>query len=98
LRADEKGLELLCEVAAEVSELVCGDSTRLRQLVTNLVSNAIKFTEKGEVGVKVQVNVALRLTASCALPYRTPGLQFPKTDKKPWINCPAHAMRKSLLG
>jgi len=36
LRADEKGLELLCEVAPEVPEVVCGDSTRLRQVVTNL--------------------------------------------------------------
>ncbi len=53
LRADEKGLELLCEVAPEVPEIVCGDSTRLRQVVTNLVSNAIKFTNEGEVAVKV---------------------------------------------
>jgi signal transduction histidine kinase/CheY-like chemotaxis protein/HAMP domain-containing protein len=55
LRADEKGLELLCEVAAEVPELVRGDSTRLRQIVLNLVGNAIKFTEKGEVAVRTAV-------------------------------------------
>ena len=55
LRADEKGLELLCEVAPEVPEIGCGDSTRLRQVVMNLVSNAIKFTQQGEVAVKVQV-------------------------------------------
>jgi two-component system, sensor histidine kinase and response regulator len=55
LRADEKGLELLCEVAAEVPEVVRGDSTRLRQVLINLVGNAIKFTAKGEVAVKVQV-------------------------------------------
>ncbi len=65
LRADEKGLELLCEVAPEVPEVVCGDSTRLRQVVTNLVSNAIKFTEKGEVGVKVQMES--RDAADCVL-------------------------------
>src|SRR6266849_10413161 len=56
LRADEKGLELLCEVAAEVPEVVRGDSTRLRQVVINLVGNAIKFTSEGEVAVKVQVD------------------------------------------
>jgi CheY-like chemotaxis protein/nitrogen-specific signal transduction histidine kinase len=56
LRADEKGVELLCEIAAEVPEGVRGDSSRLRQIVVNLVGNAIKFTDKGEVALKVQVD------------------------------------------
>jgi two-component system sensor histidine kinase/response regulator len=55
VRADEKGLELLCEVAAEVPEVMRGDSNRLRQVVVNLVGNAVKFTDKGEVQLKVQV-------------------------------------------
>ncbi len=55
LRADEKGLELLCEVAPEVPEVVRGDSGRLRQIIINLAGNAIKFTDKGEVALKVQV-------------------------------------------
>jgi signal transduction histidine kinase/DNA-binding response OmpR family regulator len=53
LRADEKGLELLCEMAPEVPEVVEGDSGRLRQIVVNLVGNAIKFTHDGEVALKV---------------------------------------------
>src|ERR1700734_3478800 len=53
LRANEKGLELLCDIAAEVPQMVRGDPGRLRQVLLNLVGNALKFTEEGEVGVHV---------------------------------------------
>jgi light-regulated signal transduction histidine kinase (bacteriophytochrome)/CheY-like chemotaxis protein len=53
--AGQKGLELLCDIAPEVPEMVLGDPGRLRQIVLNLVSNAIKFTDHGEVALKVEV-------------------------------------------
>lgn len=54
LRASEKGVELLNEIDAGVPEFVHSDASRLRQIVTNLVGNALKFTQQGEVSVRVQ--------------------------------------------
>jgi two-component system, sensor histidine kinase and response regulator len=55
LQADDKGLELLCDIAPDVPELVEGDPGRLRQIILNLVSNAIKFTQRGEVMLKLEL-------------------------------------------
>jgi signal transduction histidine kinase/DNA-binding response OmpR family regulator len=54
LRAHEKGLELLCDWSAEVPPRLVGDARRLRQILLNLLTNAIKFTSAGEVEVRVK--------------------------------------------
>ncbi len=54
-RAAQKGLRLVVDVDSAVPDAVVGDAGRLRQVVTNLVANGIKFTEAGEVAVRVGV-------------------------------------------
>ena len=70
VRAHEKGLALVCEIAPEVPRDLVGDPTRLRQVLLNLLGNAIKFTESGEVALRVALDAgssvpgALRFTIS----------------------------------
>ena len=81
-RADQKGLDLSCRIAPDVPEALIGDPGRLRQVILNLVSNAIKFTDEGEVGVNVSVDergtddVRLRFTV------RDTGIGIP--EDKQW--------------
>jgi PAS domain S-box-containing protein len=84
VRADEKGLELLCEVAPEVPEIVRGDSSRLRQIVVNLVGNAIKFTDSGEIAVKVQVEAREGTECVCRFTVADTGVGIPE-DKRELI-------------
>jgi signal transduction histidine kinase/HPt (histidine-containing phosphotransfer) domain-containing protein len=70
VRAHEKGLALVCEIAPNVPTTLFGDPTRLRQVILNLIGNAIKFTESGEVSLRVtrdgdsSIPTALRFTIS----------------------------------
>lgn len=53
-QAHEKGLKISCEIDESIPQLVIGDQIRLGQIINNLVSNAIKFTEKGSVKISLQ--------------------------------------------
>ena len=71
VRAHQKGLELICHVPTDVPDILVGDAGRLRQIVVNLMGNAIKFTEAGEIILRAAVE---SLTDESAL------LHFSVTD------------------
>ncbi len=73
-RAHAKGIELACSVLEETPERLRGDSGRLRQILTNLVGNAIKFTAQGEVVVQVFAEAEDETHASLRFEVRDTGL------------------------
>ena len=81
LRAGAAGLELICQIAPEVPTYLNGDPGRLRQILTNLAGNALKFTHKGEVVISVQrvsegiAEVVLRFEV------RDTGIGIPKSQQ-----------------
>ncbi|MCE1166689.1 MAG: response regulator [Sphingobacteriia bacterium] len=54
-KANDKGIELKLTVAESIPDVVKGDPMRLNQILTNLIGNAVKFTEKGEISLKINI-------------------------------------------
>ena len=74
LRAHEKGLELTCDVAPGFPELLRGDPVRLRQVLENLVGNAIKFTEVGDVSLEARASYETPSRVTLRLSVRDTGI------------------------
>ncbi len=77
VRAQEKGLEYVCCVDPGTPPRLMGDPGRLRQVVTNLVGNAVKFTEKGEVAVDVRVERDEAASVTLRFEVRDTGVGIP---------------------
>jgi PAS domain S-box-containing protein len=89
-RADEKGLELISEQAEELPDRLIGDPLRLRQILTNLIGNAIKFTSRGQVVVRVSPSPVAAEEPCADAPAVL--VQFDVTDTGIGIS-PAHQQR-----
>ena len=95
VRADFKGLELACFIDPTLPVRLIGDHVRLRQVLTNLVSNAIKFTEHGEVVVRVGLTAAspdVETAADATTTHDSVVVQFSVADTGIGIS-PDHAAR-----
>ncbi|WP_010587131.1 hybrid sensor histidine kinase/response regulator [Schlesneria paludicola] len=77
MRAHEKGLELTCDIADEVPDLHMADPVRLRQILINLIGNAVKFTAQGEVGLTVTVESHLNDAAVLHFDVSDTGIGIP---------------------
>ena len=86
LRADEKGLELLCQIDPAVPRIVWGDSVRLRQILLNLLGNAIKFTDEGEVQLSASLQSAADGYATVLFTVRDTGIGIPEDNQKTIFN------------
>jgi len=82
LRAHQKELELAIHVATDVPDAVIGDPGRLRQIILNLLGNAIKFTEQGEVVVRVRLESRTEGTALLHFAIADTGVGIPAEKQK----------------
>jgi len=78
VRAHEKGLELLCAIDGETPILLQGDPGRLRQILTNLTGNAIKFTRAGEVAVRISLQEETERDVLLRFSVRDTGIGIPE--------------------
>jgi two-component system sensor histidine kinase/response regulator len=78
IKSYEKGLEYVAIVHPEVPSLLCGDPGRLRQTLINLVGNAIKFTEEGEVAIRISLENENSTHAAIRFSVTDTGIGIPK--------------------
>jgi PAS domain S-box-containing protein len=77
MRTHSKQLELVCDLSPDLPRTVIGDSGRLRQVLVNLIGNAIKFTEQGEIALHVDMTPARQPFANFNFSVRDTGIGIP---------------------
>ena len=96
--AHEKGLELVCQVGPEVPTHLRGDPGRLRQILVNLGSNAVKFTEEGMISIRVSLQSADERTVTLRFQVSDTGIGIPANRKDvlftPFTQVNGSTMRK----
>jgi signal transduction histidine kinase/DNA-binding response OmpR family regulator len=97
-RAHAKGLELACDLRPDVPTALLGDPSRLRQIITNLMGNAIKFTEHGDVVLTVRAETQTDEDATLRFSVSDSGIGIPKEQHeaifKPFIQADGSTTRK----
>ncbi len=76
IEAHKKNLELLCSVAAEVPDALRGDPARLRQVISNLLANSVKFTTEGEISLTIELEAEYQQTATLRFRVKDTGIGF----------------------
>jgi two-component system sensor histidine kinase/response regulator len=82
VQAHMKGLELALDISSEIPNTVIGDPGRFRQVITNLIGNAIKFTEKGEVVVRIRPITRTKNQMQIQISVSDTGIGIPKSKQK----------------
>lgn len=97
-QADRKGLQLICLIGADVPSRLLGDPTRLRQVVLNLLGNAIKFTERGEIVLSILRQPGSDQAGAIDLVVRDTGIGIPPAARerlfKPFSQADSSTTRK----
>ena len=78
VRAHRKGLELACRIRPDVPDYLIGDASRLRQIVVNLVGNAVKFTDAGEVVLQVSCETPQNQSVNLKFAINDTGIGIPQ--------------------
>jgi len=81
LGAQEKDVELICDIAPDVPDTLAGDPHRLRQILLNLVGNAIKFTERGEIVTRVRLRASTDDEVTLHFSIRDTGIGIPAAQR-----------------